>query len=604
MTQNKTPKMHGPRGIRGPQEKAKDFKKSIKNLIRYSKKYLGLIIISAVLAITSSILAVIGPNKLKDLTNEIQIGLGGTINLDNILNIMFVLITIYLVSSTCMALQNIFMAKVSQSVSKKLRTDIDKKINRVPIKFVDKTAHGDLLSKVTNDVDTISQGLNNTVGTLVHSVALVVATILMMFITNPILAVTTIVCSLFGFVLIAIIMKKSQKYFVAQQIGLGKINGHIEEIYSGHNIIKVYNATNEETEKFEKLNSNLYSSAFKSQFLGGLMMPIMIFIGNFGYVAVCVVGALLVLSGKTDIGTIIAFIMYARIFTNQLTQSSQAFAYLQSTAAASERVFELFDETEMLDETQKTQYLSPKTVKGNVKFDHISFGYEKDKTIIKDFSIDIKAGQKVAIVGKTGAGKTTIVNLLMKFYELDSGNIYIDGISTNNLTRNNIHDLFGMVLQDTWLFEGTIKDNLKFNNPNITDERLEEVCTACGINHFINSLPNGINTVLNNNTAVSAGQKQLLTIARAMVQNSPMIILDEATSSVDTRTEILIQNAMDNLSSGRTSFVIAHRLSTIKNADIIIVMQNGEIVETGNHKTLLSQNGAYSKLYNSQFDEQ
>lgn len=598
MAQNKNAKQKG-----RPIEKAKNFNQAIKSLVSYCKKYLAIIIICSLLAIVASILAVVGPNKLKDLTNEIQAGLGGTINIQNVLNIMTILIAIYFISSTFMALQNIFMAKVSQNVSKKLRTDICKKINRVPIKYIDQTAHGDLLSRVTNDVDTISQGLNNTIGTIVHSIAMVLATIVMMLVTNVVLAIVTIVSSLLGFGLIILIMKKSQKYFMQQQTGLGKINGHIEEIYSGHNIVKVYNATAEENKKFDTLNNKLFDSALKSQFLGGLTMPIMIFIGNFGYVAVCVVGAMLVLNGKTDIGTIIAFIMYARIFTNQLSQSSQAFAFLQSTAAASERVFEMLSQPEMKSYSEMINYLSPKDVKGDVTFQNISFGYEKDKTIIKDFSIDIKAGQKVAIVGKTGAGKTTIVNLLMRFYELDSGNILIDGIKTTNLTRQNIHELFGMVLQDTWLFEGTIKENLKFNNHDVTDEKIQSVCSLCGLDHFINSLPNGIDTMLDSNTEVSAGQKQLLTIARAMIQNSPMIILDEATSSVDTRTEALIQNAMDKLSFGRTSFVIAHRLSTIKNADVIIVMQDGKILETGNHETLLAQNGAYAKLYNSQFEE-
>lgn len=584
-------------------EKPKNFKKAISNLISFSKKYWPYTFVSILLATVASVLAVIGPNKLKDLTNEIQLGIIGTINMTNVLTIMYVLIAIYLTSTTCMALQGIFMTKVSQNISKQLRTEIDKKINRVPIKYVDKTAHGDLLSRVTNDVDTISQGLNNSVGTLVHSAVLLLATLVMMFITNAILALTTIVCSLLGFILVALVIAKSQKYFIAQQKGLGEINGHIEEIYSGHNIVKVYNATEEETQKFEKLNENLHKSAFKSQFLSGLMMPIMGFIGNFGYVAVCVVGALLVVDNKTDIGTITAFIMYSRIFTNQLSQLSQSLGYMQSTAAASERVFEMLAEPEMSDESQKQIELLPQSVKGDVEFSHVNFGYDENRPIIKDFSIKINSGQKVAIVGETGAGKTTIVNLLMRFYEVNSGQILIDGINSQNLTRSNIHNLFGMVLQDTWLFDGTLRENLMFNNQNVTDEQINEVCTKCGLNHFISTLPNGLDTTLDDNTTVSAGQKQLFTIARAMIQNSPMIILDEATSSVDTRTEILIQNAMDTLSNGRTSFVIAHRLSTIKNADIILVMQNGEIVEKGNHQKLLAQNGAYAKLYNSQFEE-
>ncbi|MBR4124494.1 MAG: ABC transporter ATP-binding protein [Clostridia bacterium] len=583
--------------------KAKNFKKAIKNLFQFSKKYLPIIIIALTLSVIASVLAVIGPNKLRDLTNEIQLGIMGTINMTNVLNIMYVLIAVYLTSSTFMAVQNLIMAKVSQGVSKKMRTEIDKKINRVPIKFVDSVAHGDLLSSVTNDVDTISQGLNSSIGTLVHSSTLLVATLIMMFVTNAILAATTILCSLLGFVLIAIIIAKSQKHFVAQQAGLAKVNAHIEEIYTGHSIVKLYNATKEETQKFEALNTSLFKSAFKSQFLGGLMMPIMNFIGNFGYVAVCVVGAALVLNGKTDIGTIFAFIMYARIFSNQLTQLSQSLGYMQSTAAASERVFELLGQEEMQDESHKTKQIDTQSVKGNVKFENICFGYDKDKPVIKDFSIEIKPGQKVAIVGKTGAGKTTIVNLLMRFYELDSGNIYIDGINTKDITRENIHDLFGMVLQDTWLFDGTLRENLVFNKQNITDEEIMKVCDVCGLNHYINSLPNGLDTVLDSNLTISAGQKQLLTIARAMIQNSPMIILDEATSSVDTRTEILIQKAMDNLSKGRTSFVIAHRLSTIKNADVIIVMQDGQIVEYGNHDALLAKNGIYHSLYNSQFEE-
>ena len=413
---------------------------------------------------------------------------------------------------------------------------------------------------------------------------------------------TIIVRSLLGFLLVAVIMSKSQKYFDAQQRQLGELNGHIDEIYTGHNIVKIYNATDEESQKFNGLNQNLYKSAFKSQFLSGLMMPLMGFIGNFGYVSVCVVGAMLVVDGKTDIGTIMAFIMYSRLFTNQLTQLSESFAYLQSTASASERVFEMLNATEMQDESSKTTKLLPQNVKGEVEFSHINFGYDPDRQIIKDFSIKIKPGQKVAIVGQTGAGKTTMVNLLMRFYEVNSGNIYIDGINTKDLTRQNVHELFGMVLQDTWLFDGTLRQNLVFNKTDVTEKQICDACKATGLEHFIKTLPQGLDTNLDNTLTVSAGQKQLFTIARAMIQNSPMLILDEATSSVDTRTEILIQQAMDKLTQGRTSFVIAHRLSTIKNADVIIVMQNGEIIETGNHQTLLAKNGAYAKLYNSQFE--
>lgn len=585
-----------------PNGKPKDFKKAIKNLIPVSKKYFWLILIAVLCAITSSVMAVIGPNKLQELTNLISNNISTGIDINVAINIMCVLIAIYASSCICSALQHLMMTKVSQSVSKRLRTDIDKKINAVPLKYIDSTSHGDLLSRITNDADTIAQGLNNSVATLVYSITLLLASTIMMFVTNYILAFTTIGCSLLGFVLIAIIMKKSQKYFIAQQNGLGEINGHIEETYSGHSIVKVYNATDEKRQQFVTLNNNLYTSAWKSQFLGGLMMPLMQFIGNFSYVAICVVGAVLVVDGKCDIGTIVAFIVYARLFTNPLTQMAQAFNYLQSTAAASERVFEFLETPELEDESHKTLMLDPKTVKGNVNFKNICFGYTPEKTTISNFSIDIKSGQKVAIVGPTGAGKTTIVNLLMRFYEVDSGKISIDGIDTKDLTRENIHNLFGMVLQDTWLFEGTVRQNLVFNKTDVDDKQLDLVCKECGLEHFINTLPQKYDTVLDDNTAVSIGQKQLLTIARAMIQNSPMIILDEATSNIDTRTEITIQNAMDKLSKNRTSFVIAHRLSTIKNADVIIVMQNGSIVETGKHSELLAKNGAYAKLYNSQFE--
>ena len=585
------------------QNKPKNFKNAMLQLFSFCKKYWPLIIISIVLATISSVLAVIGPNKLKDLTNYISAGLRGPMDINAILNITYVLIAIYLTQCVFMSIQHILMVKVSQNASKELRTEIDKKINRVPIKYIDSNAHGDLLSRVTNDVDTIASGLNNSVATLVHALTLLVATLVMMFITNAILAVTTIVCSLLGFLLVAVIMSKSQKYFDAQQRQLGELNGHIDEIYTGHNIVKIYNATDEESQKFNGLNQNLYKSAFKSQFLSGLMMPLMGFIGNFGYVSVCVVGAMLVVDGKTDIGTIMAFIMYSRLFTNQLTQLSESFAYLQSTASASERVFEMLNATEMQDESSKTTKLLPQNVKGEVEFSHINFGYDPDRQIIKDFSIKIKPGQKVAIVGQTGAGKTTMVNLLMRFYEVNSGNIYIDGINTKDLTRQNVHKLFGMVLQDTWLFDGTLRQNLVFNKTDVTEKQICDACKATGLEHFIKTLPQGLDTNLDNTLTVSAGQKQLFTIARAMIQNSPMLILDEATSSVDTRTEILIQQAMDKLTQGRTSFVIAHRLSTIKNADVIIVMQNGEIIETGNHQTLLAKNGAYAKLYNSQFEE-
>ncbi len=580
----------------------KNLKKALFNLFVYCKKHIWLIIISLLLAVIASILSVLGPNKLKELTNLISNGLTTQIDIKLVIEITLILIIIYLSSSLCVLFQNIFMTKVSQSVSKNLRNNISKKINKVPFKYIDKNSHGNLLSCVTNDVDTISQGLNNSVPTIVHSISLLIASMVMMFVSNWILAFTAIACSLLGFIIIALVMKYSQKYFVAQQNQLGEVNGHIEEIYSGQNIIKIYNATDEQKEKFFKLNNVLYKSAWKSQFLSGLMVPIVLFIGNFSYVAICVVGAILFTNGQTDIGTIVAFIMYARMFTNPLTQLAQSFAYLQSTAASSERVFKFLGTKEISDETKINKYLDPNTIKGNVKFDNVCFGYDKDKIIIDNLSCHVKAGQKVAIVGPTGAGKTTIVNLLMRFYEINDGKISIDGVDTKSITRKNLHELFGMVLQDTWLFKGTLRENLIFNNENVSVEELDKVCSECGLNYFVKTLPKGYETILDENTNVSIGQKQLITIARAMIQNSPMIILDEATSNVDTRTEILIQNSMDKLSKNRTSFVIAHRLSTIKNADLILFINEGKIVEKGKHKDLLKKNGVYAKLYNSQFE--
>ncbi len=583
-------------------EKPKNMKGSLVKLFAYSKKYLPLIIISLVIALGSNILYVFGPSKLRELTNLILSGIGLGMNFQSITKVAVTLAIIYLVSDFLMIIQNLITVKYSQGISKNLRTDIDRKINRIPIKYVDSNPYGEILSKVTNDVDTISQGLSNSVTSLVSNTVLLLSTLVFAFITNWILTLVTIVSGVLGFAIIGLIMKKSQKYFVQQQNELGNINGHIEEIYAGQSVLKVYNATNEQKEKFEELNSKLYKSAWKSQFLGGIMMPLMNFIGNFSYVMVCVVGAILVANGKTDIGTITAFIVYANLFSNPLSQIAQAFNNMQSTAAASERTFGFLEEQELEDESHKTLYLEPSKIDGNVVFENVSFGYNKDKTIINNFSLYANHGQKVAIVGSTGAGKTTIVNLLMRFYEIDSGKITIDGVDSRELTRANVHDLFGMVLQDTWLFDGTIRENLVYNKKGVTDETLDAVCKECGLEHFINTLPNGYDSKLDENTTVSSGQRQLLTIARAMIQNSPMMILDEATSNVDTRTEIVIQSAMDKLSSGRTSFVIAHRLSTIKNADVIVVMKDGDIIEKGTHESLLNKNGEYAKLYNSQFD--
>ena len=473
---------------------------------------------------------------------------------------------------------------------------------RSPLKYFDKNQSGDVLSRVTNDVDTIAQSMNQSLSTLVSAVTLFMGTIIMMFVTDISMAVTAIVSSLIGFVFMFLILGKSQKYFTARQVELGKLNGHIEEIYSGLNVVKVYNGKKQSDEKFDELNKNVYEANRKSQFLSGLMMPMMNFVGNFGYVAVCIVGALLTMNGKISFGVIVAFITYVRLFTNPLSQIAQAMTNLQSTAAASERVFEFIDEEEMDKQTNITKKLDPKNVNGDIEFEHVVFQYDNnDKPTIVDFSAIAKPGQKIAIVGPTGAGKTTMVNLLMKFYEINSGDIKIDGVSTKELTRENIHSLFTMVLQDTWLFNGTVKENIVYNMKNVSDDKVKEVCKTVGISHFIKTLPHGYDTILSDNDSVSSGQRQLLTIARGMIKDSPFLILDEATSNVDTRTEELVQKAMDKLTEGRTSFIIAHRLSTIKNADLILVMNHGNIIEQGNHEELLAQNGFYADLYNSQF---
>ena len=494
------------------------------------------------------------------------------------------------------------MAIVTNKCAKNLRKDISEKINRLPLKYFDKNSYGDVLSRVTNDVDTIAQSLNQSLGNLVSAITLFFGALIMMFVTDFTMAITAILSSLIGFAFMMVILKRSQKYFNEQQKQLGNLNGHIEEIYGGHNIVKVYNAMDEATDEFDKINERLYQSNRKSQFLSGLMPPFMSFIGNFGYVAVCVVGALLVMNDKITFGVIVAFMIYIRLFTNPLTQIAQGMTSLQSTGAASERVFNFLEEKEM-DQEENKKVLERDEVKGNIEFKNIEFGYDSDKTIIKNFSAKAKSGEKIAIVGPTGAGKTTIVNLLMKFYEINKGDIIIDGISIHDLTRENIHDLFTMVLQDTWVFNGTILENIKYNNESISDDDVKRVCKVVGLDHYIKSLPQGYNTILKEVESLSSGQKQLLTIARAMLDDKPFLILDEATSSVDTRTEELVQVAMDKLSENKTSFIIAHRLSTIKNADLILVMKEGNIIEQGNHKSLLKKNGFYADLYNSQFQK-
>ena len=595
--------MRGPGGGMGPGEKSKDFKKSMANLIKYCKPFLPVIIVAIVLAAISSICSIMGPNYLSDIADEITKGLTGTMNLEKIKGIALFLVVIYFLSLVLGYMQGFIMVTVTNRFTKKLRKDISEKINKLPLRYFDKHSYGDILSRVTNDVDTIGQTLNNSIGNLVNSVTLFLGSLLMMFITNWIMAFTAIITTVIGFMLMLIILSKSQKYFIQQQEELGNINGHIEEIYSGHNVVKVYNGIKKANEKFDEINNRLFEGVRKSQFLSGLMHPIMSFVGNLGYVAVCVVGALLVLNGNISFGVIVAFMIYIRLFTNPLSQIAQATTQLQSTAAASERVFEFLEEKEMTDESNKTTKLDKANVKGNIEFENVKFKYDEDgKEIIKGFSAVAKAGQKIAIVGPTGAGKTTMINLLMKFYEINGGDIKIDGVSTKDLTRENIHDLFIMVLQDTWLFSGTIKENIIYNKENVTDEQVIQACKTVGLDHFIRSLPKGYDTMLSDADNLSAGQKQLMTIARGMIKDAPFLILDEATSSVDTRTEELVQKAMDKLTEGRTSFIIAHRLSTIKNADLILVLKEGNIIEQGNHKQLIEKNGFYAELYNSQFE--
>ena len=541
--------------------------------------------------------------KMDEMPENIKKVIEPTMNMDKIKKISLFLAILYLCSALFNYIESISMTVVSNNFARKLRSRISDKINSLPLKYFDNHLAGDILSRVTNDIDTIAQSMNQSLSTLVSALALFIGTIIMMFYTNWIMALTAILASLFGFIFMFIILGKSQKYFIARQKELGALNGHIEEVYSGLNVVKVYNGKKESDEVFDRLNEEVYDANRKSQFLSGLMMPMMNFIGNFGYVAVCIVGALLTLNDSISFGVIVAFISYVRLFTSPLSQIAQAMTSLQSTAAAGERVFELLDEEQMKDEKEITKLLSKEKAKGNITFNHVSFTYDGNKEpTIKDFSAKATSGQKIAIVGPTGAGKTTMVNLLMKFYDISSGDIKIDGVSIKDLTRENIHDLFTMVLQDTWLFNGTVKENIIYNREHISDERVKEVCKTVGLDHFIRTLPNGYNSDISNNDSVSAGQRQLLTIARGMIEDAPFLILDEATSNVDTRTEELVQKAMDKLTEGKTSFIIAHRLSTIKNADLILVMKDGNIIEQGNHDELMKKEGFYADLYNSQFE--
>lgn len=540
---------------------------------------------------------------MENVPSSIQKVIGPKMNMDKIKDIAILLACLYIISAIFSYIEGLSMIKVANGYAKRLRTSISEKINRLPLKFFDHNLSGDILSRVTNDVDTIAQSLNNSLSTLVSASTLFIGSIIMMFVTNYIMAITAILSSLIGFVLMFIILGKSQKYFTRRQTELGNLNGYIEEIYSGLNVVKTCNAKEETTLEFDKLNDKLYDCNRKSQFLSGLMQPIMSFIGNFSYVAVCVVGALLVSKDMISFGTIVAFIMYVRLFTNPLSQIAQAMTSLQTTAAASERIFGLLEDAEMSSEDNITKKLDKNKVKGNIEFKNVKFGYDDDKVIINDFTAKVKAGQKVAIVGPTGAGKTTMVNLLMKFYDINEGDILIDGTSIRDIKRSNVHDLFTMVLQDTWLFNGTVKENIIYNQKHVSDKKVEEVCKIVGVDHFIKTLPDGYDSVISDNDSVSSGQRQLLTIARGMISDSPFLILDEATSNVDTRTEELVQKAMDKLMENRTSFIIAHRLSTIKNADLILVMKDGNIIEQGNHNTLMKKNGFYANLYNSQFEK-
>lgn len=601
--------MGGRGGMAGPAEKPKNFKGTMVKLLQYCKSYLPVIIIALITAALGTVFQIIGPEKLKDLTNEISKGLPmlvkgvpvfKSIDMSAVANITWLLVFFYVGSMLLNLIQSFIMASMTQKISKKMRTDISGKINRLPLRYFDKTSYGDVLSRVTNDVDAIGQTLNQSIGTLITSITMFVGSLIMMFYNNWIMALTAVGSGVIGFILMIFIMSKTQKFFSEQQRELGNINGHIEEIYTGHNVVKVYNGGRDAKNTFEKINGKLYKSAWKSQFLSGLMMPLMGFVGNLGYVAVCVVGAALAMNGTITFGVIVAFTMYVRLFTQPMSQIAQAFNNLQRTAAAGERVFEFLEEEELTDESQKRKKLS--NIKGDVEFRHVKFGYTPDKTIIHDFSAEIKAGQKVAIVGPTGAGKTTMVNLLMRFYELDGGEILVDKTPISQVPRENVHEQFGMVLQDTWIFEGTIRENIVYSKKGVTEEQVVAACKTVGLHHFIKTLPDGYDTVLNDKASLSEGQKQLITIARAMIQNAPLLILDEATSSVDTRTERIVQKAMDKLTEGRTSFVIAHRLSTIKNADLILVMKDGDIIESGSHEELLENSGFYAELYNSQFE--
>ena len=590
------------RNMYATKEKA-DFK-ALGKLLKYCKTYVVAIIVALIFAMIAAITSIIGPNKINDLMDVIESGIKSIdgIHMPDFLKICYFLISIYILGAIVNYGQQFIMADVTQKTSKRLRSDINKKINQLPLSYFDTTTRGDILSRITNDVDTISQTLSSTISNLVNAITLFIGVIIMMFLVNWVLALVTITSSVIGFLLIFLILSFSQKYFNKRQKNLGDMNGHIEEIYSNHHVVKSCNGENKAIEQFNVINNELYRNNYKSQFLSGLMQPIMNFSGNLSYASIFIVGVFLILNGNPNVGfgTIISFTIYARLFSQPLSTFAQSLTSIQQASAASKRVFEMLEAPNLEDESKKDKKLEE--VKGDVEFRNVQFGYNDNNIIIKNFSIKLKSGQKVAIVGPTGAGKTTIVNLLMRFYEVTSGDILIDGVSIKDMKREEVHNLFDMILQDTWLFHGTVRENLVYNKENVTEETLDKVCKAVGLHHFIQTLPNGYDTILDDSINISEGQKQQLTIARAMIKDAPLLILDEATSSVDTRTEIVIQNAMDQLTIGRTSFVIAHRLSTIKNANIILVMNKGDIIEQGTHEQLLAKKGFYAELYNSQFE--
>lgn len=574
---------------------------SLKKVFEYIKN-VPAVVAALILAAIGAVLTILGPDKIGKMTTVMQEGLYGEIDLSAIARLGVLLVVIYVTSSLFQYIVHYIMATVTLHASKSMRGELSEKINRVPMSYFNKTSQGDVLSRITNDVSTLQQGLTNSLPGIISAVAQFVGCLIMMLVTEWRLALCVIAVTVIGMLLLMLIVSHSQGFFTARQESLGNLNGFVTEIYSGHQVVRISRAGKQVNDRFDALNRSVYDANWRSQFLSGIMQPLMTIIGNVGYVAVCVIGAILAINGTIDFGVIVSFILYVRLFTSPLTQIAQGMTNLQTALASARRVFDFLESEELADESHKTANIE--SIAGAVEFDHVNFSYpdHPEKIIIKNFSASVKPGEKVAIVGPTGAGKTTMVNLLMRFFEINGGSITIDGVSISELTREKIHRSFAMVLQDTWLFEGTVRENLVYNMENISDERLEQVCEACGIARFIHSLPHGFDTVLSESTTISAGQKQLLTIARAMLQDAPMLILDEATSSVDTRTEAIIQRAMDELTKDRTSFVIAHRLSTIRNADLILVMKDGDVIENGDHEELMEQKGFYYSLYNSQFE--